>query len=72
MTYLEQVTEELVEHYARMALNAGWIDYARHQVVELQKDPSGNWPDLGVRVKARMKEIENENRAGLPADGFVP
>ena len=72
MTYLEQVTEELVEHYARMALNAGWVSYARNQVQEVwEKDPSGNWPDLYQKVKARMKEIENENRAGLPADGSV-
>lgn len=62
MNYLERVTEELVEHYASMALKPGWLAYARHKVKELQEDPSGNWPDLAVRVKARMTEIENDTR----------
>jgi hypothetical protein len=62
MNYLENVEKELVEHYARMALISGWVPYARHQVQEvLEKDSSGNWPDLYQKVKARMKEIENEN-----------
>ena len=62
MNYLEEVEQQLIEHYARMALNPGWIDYARHRVKELQEDPSGNWPDLGLKVKAKMTEIENDKR----------
>jgi len=62
MGYLEKVENDLVEHYARMALNPGWIAYARHQVKELQDDQSGNWPDLGLKVKAKIKEIENDTR----------
>ena len=62
MDYLTQVTEQLVEHYAKMALDPAWIDYARRQVKTLQEDPSGNWTDLAVRVKAKMTEIENDKR----------
>lgn len=58
----EETRDMLVEHYARMALKPGWLAYARHKVKELQEDPSGNWPDLAVRVKAKMTEIENETR----------
>ena len=61
MNYLDEVTNRLVEHYAKLALDPGWLAYTRHRVKELQEDPSGNWPDLAVRVKAKMKEIENEN-----------
>lgn len=63
MNYLEDVEKELIEHYARMALIAGWVPYARNQVQEvLEKDSSGNWPDLYQKVKARMKEIENDTK----------
>ena len=63
MPSVEETTQQLVEHYARMALIQGWVPYARHQILEvLQKDPSGNWPDLYQRVKARMEEIKNEPR----------
>lgn len=63
MPSIEETTQQLVEHYARMALIKGWVPYAKHQVQEvLEKDPSGNWPDLYRRVKARMEEIENETK----------
>ena len=54
--------EQAVEHYARMAPIKGWVAYAKHQVQEvLEKDPSGNWPDLYQRVKARMEELQNDH-----------
>ena len=59
MNYLDQVTEQLVEHYAKLAMQEGWIDQARHRVKELQDDKSGNWPDLGQRVKQRIEEMKN-------------
>ena len=46
-----------VEHYARLALISGWIDYVRHQVKEMEKHPSGMWKGLGLAIKQRMKEL---------------
>lgn len=46
-----------VEHYARLALQPGWIDYVRHQVKELEKHPTGMWKGLGLAIKIRMDEL---------------
>jgi len=48
-----------VEHYARMALNAGAIDHARYQVRKMESDETGQWIGLGKLVAARMKEIKD-------------
>ena len=58
---LEQQLQALVEHYAKMAMQDGWIDYARHRVKEMQDDKSGNWKDLGQRVKDRMEELKRDH-----------
>jgi hypothetical protein len=44
-----------------MAMQEGWIDYARHRVKEMQDDKSGNWVDLGRQVKDRMDELKNDH-----------
>ena len=46
-----------VEHYARLALNPGWIDYVRHQVKEMEKHPTGMWIGLGKAIGQRIKEL---------------
>jgi hypothetical protein len=51
--------ETFVEHYARMALNAGAIDHARYQVRKMESDETGQWIGLGKLVAARMKEIKD-------------
>ena len=71
MTYLEQVFEHVVEHYANLALNPGWIDYARHQVSKMMKDDPEMWGELGQRVKKRLEEKKIESGIGLPASGTV-
>ena len=48
---------DFVEHYARLALNLGWIDYVRHQVKEMEKDPTGMFNGLGLAIKQRMDEL---------------
>ena len=45
-----------VEHYARLALIPGWIDYVRHQVKELEKIPM--FKGLGKAVGQRIKELK--------------
>jgi hypothetical protein len=61
MPSLEDMNQELVEHYAKMAMQDGWIDYARQRVKELQADQSGNWKDLGQRVKNRIEELKRDH-----------
>jgi hypothetical protein len=47
-----------VEHYAKLAMMPGWIEYVRHQVKEMEKDPSGMWVGLGQAIAQRMKELQ--------------
>ena len=70
MSFLQQCLEETVDHYARLALTDGWIDYVRHRVGQMQKDKM--YKGLGDMVKNRMEEIKNENNTGLPATRPVP
>ena len=53
--------EDFVEHYALLASKAGWIDYARARVMEMEKDPSGLFKGLGGAVAKRLKEIRDED-----------
>lgn len=48
--------DRLVEHYAKLASDPGWIDHARHQVMALEKDPSGVFKGLGQAVKQRLEK----------------
>jgi len=48
-----------VEHYAKLAMMPGWIDYVRHQVKEMEKDPSGLWVGLGQAIAQRLKDDAN-------------
>jgi len=65
MTYLAQMLKETADHYAKLALNEGWIDYVRHRVAQMQKEKI--YTGLGQMVKARMEELKNENYSGLSA-----
>jgi len=46
-----------VEHYAKLALLPGWIDYVRHQVKEMEKDQSGLWVGLAQAIADKIKEL---------------
>ena len=62
MQSFEQISKEIIDHYAKLAMNPGWIDYARHRVKEMVADKSGLWKDLPMQVKERIDELKNENR----------
>jgi hypothetical protein len=51
------MSKDVVTFYAELALNAGWIDYVRNQVQQMEKDPSGMWVGLGKAIAVRMKEL---------------
>lgn len=48
-----------VDHYAKLAMMPGWVDYVRHQVKEMEKDPSGLWVGLGQAIAQRLKDDAN-------------
>ena len=50
-----------VEHYAKLAMMPGWVDYVRHQVKKMEQDPSGLWIGLGQAIAIRMKELNDSN-----------
>ena len=53
-----------VEHFAKMALNQGFIDHARLRVRELEQDETGMWLGLGQAVAKRLKELRDETNRG--------
>jgi hypothetical protein len=48
----------IIEHYAQLALIDGWVDHARHQVMEMEKHPTGIYVGLGKAVAQRIKELK--------------
>ena len=52
--------QQLVEHYATMAMNPGSLDHARWRVRELEKDLSGLWIGIANEVAAKIKELKHE------------
>jgi len=56
------MSKEIIDHYAKLAMNPGWVDYTRHRVKEMVADKSGLWKDLPMQIKQRIDELKNENR----------
>ena len=51
-----QVFEQQVEHLTKMALQKGWIAYAKQRAQELEEDQSGLWVGLVEAVRERLNE----------------
>ena len=51
-----QVFEQQVEHLTKMALQKGWIAYAKQRAQELEADQSGLWVGLVEAVRERLNE----------------
>lgn len=51
-----QVFEQQVEHLTKMALQKGWIAYAKQRAQELENDQSGLWVGLVEAVRERLNE----------------
>lgn len=56
----QDLIEQLIEHYATMAMNPGSIDHARYMVKKLHDDESGLFKDLPVLIKQRIDEKKIE------------
>ena len=62
MAYLEHTFKRIVDHYAKMAMNPGSIDHARHMVKMMEKDKSGMWTGIARAVANRIEEVKNGTR----------
>jgi hypothetical protein len=50
-----------VDHYAKLALLPGWIDYVRYQINQMEKNLSGLWVGLGQAIADRIKKLNDSN-----------
>ena len=48
---------DAIEHYAKLAIMPGWIDYVRHRVKELEHDETGMWIGLSKVIAQKIKEL---------------
>jgi len=46
----------IVEHYAKLALKQGWIDYVRHQVKLMEQEPQ--FKGISKLIAQRIKELK--------------
>ena len=53
--------QDLVEHYAKMALSPATLDYARCRVRELEKDSTGLWIGIGKEIAVKIKELKENH-----------
>jgi hypothetical protein len=53
-----QAFDQQVEHLAKMALQKGWIAYAKERAQELENDPTGLWVGLIKAVRERLEEMK--------------
>lgn len=51
-----QVFEQQVEHLTKMALQKGWIHYAKQRAQELEEDQTGIFNGLVEAVRERVNE----------------
>jgi hypothetical protein len=59
---IEKHVDRMVDHYARMAIMAGWLDYTRARVSELQKEDK-MYANLGARIKKRIEELKSADHS---------
>jgi hypothetical protein len=53
---------KLAQHYAKLAMETGWIDHARHMVKEYEKSPY--WKGLGKAVALEMESLKQQQSNG--------
>jgi len=55
-----KLRQELVLHYAKMALNPATLGQARWRTKELEADSAGLWIGIGNEIAIKLKELKNE------------
>ena len=56
-----KIRQELIEHYATMAMNPATLDHARYRTKELEKDSSGLWIGIGKEIAVKIKELKEKH-----------
>ena len=51
-----QVFDQQVEHLTKMALQKGWVAYAKQRAQELEEDQTGIFKGLVEAVRERLNE----------------
>jgi hypothetical protein len=57
-----ELRSQLIEHYAKMALNLATLEHARWRVRELERDSAGLWNGIGLEVKKKIDELKEQDR----------
>ena len=57
----KKTRQDLVEHYAKMALNPATLDHARLRAKELEKDSTGLWIGIGKEIAVKIKELKGKH-----------
>jgi hypothetical protein len=53
---------KIAQHYAKLAMNQGWIDHVRYMVKEYEKSPY--WKGLGKCVAEQIKLLKKQQSTG--------
>lgn len=53
---------KLAQHYAKLAMLPGWIDHARHMVMEYEKNSL--WHGLGKCVAEQIELLKKQQSTG--------
>lgn len=51
---LQEIYDQTVNHYAKMAMNPAMLDHARYMVRQLMNESSGLFKNLGQDVKEKI------------------
>jgi hypothetical protein len=54
--------EKLAQHYAKLAMNQGWVDHCRHMVKEYEKSPY--YKGLGKAVAEQIELLKQQQSTG--------
>jgi len=57
----KKTRQDLVEHYAKMALNPATLDHARLRVKELEKDSTGLWIGIGKEIAMKINKLKGKH-----------
>jgi hypothetical protein len=60
--------DHMVNHIAKLAMNPAWIDEMRRFTKELEKEESGFYKGLGLKVAERIKSFKEHEKNGKSND----
>ena len=53
---LNDIVKQMEDHLVKMALQKGWLAYAKQRSKELEEDESGLFVGITERVREKLKE----------------